>query len=158
MAHTPDSIPLIRDVAVPDDASATNADAAALAPLLAALGYPADAATIDERLRLLRATDPSTRTLVAVVAGEVVGFATLHSTPVLHRPTAVGRITGIAVLPSARGTGAGRALVEAAEEHFRALGCARLEVTSGVTHAPAYDFYRHLGYEDHGVRFAKPLV
>jgi ribosomal protein S18 acetylase RimI-like enzyme len=133
-------------------------DAAALAPLLDALGYPTDAATIDARLRTLATTDPSTRTLVAVVDGEVVGFATLHSTPVLHRPTPVGRITGIAVLPSARGTGAGRALVAAAEAHFRALGCARLEVTSGNTHVPAYDFYRHLGYEDHGVRFAKSLA
>ena len=148
---------MIRDVILGEGASPVPSDAAALVPLLDALGYPTDPATIDARLRTLAAIDPSTRTLVAVVDGEVVGFATLHATPVLHRPTPVGRITGIAVLPSARGTGAGRALVAAAEDHFRALGCARLEVTSGVTHVPAYDFYRHLGYEDHGVRFAKSL-
>lgn len=148
---------VIRDVVRAGGASHGPSDATALVPLLAALGYPTDAATIDARLRTLAATDPSTRTLVAVVDGQVVGFATLHATPVLHRPAPVGRITGIAVLSSARGTGAGRALVEAAEAHFRTLGCARLEVTSGVTHVPAYDFYRHLGYEDHGVRFAKSL-
>ncbi len=149
---------VIRDVANPDDPTQSNSDAAALVPLLEALGYPTDAATIAERLRTLTSTDPSTRTLVALVNGEIVGFATLHATPVLHRPTPVGRITGIAVLSSARGSGAGRALVAAAEAHFRALGCARLEVTSGVTHVPAYDCYRQRGDEDHGLRFANALA
>jgi ribosomal protein S18 acetylase RimI-like enzyme len=73
----------------------------------------------------------------------------------LHRPTGVGRITGIAVRPPVKGTGIGRALVRAAEAHFREHGLGRLEVTSGPTHAPAYEFYRRLGYVDQGVRFAK---
>ncbi|MEA3244650.1 MAG: GNAT family N-acetyltransferase, partial [Gemmatimonadota bacterium] len=79
------------------------------------------------------------------------------SAPVPHRPTAVGRITAIAVLPGARGAGAGRALVEAAEAHFAARGVARLEVTSGDNHAAAHSFYVHLGYANQGVRFAKGL-
>jgi ribosomal protein S18 acetylase RimI-like enzyme len=72
-------------------------------------------------------------------------------------PTGPGRITAIAVLPDTRGTGAGRALVEAAEAHFVAKGIARLEVTSGENHAAAHPFYRHLGYTDQGIRFAKSL-
>jgi ribosomal protein S18 acetylase RimI-like enzyme len=70
----------------------------------------------------------------------------------------VGRITAIAVLPGTRGTGAGRALVEAAESHFRMKGIGRLEVTSGENHRAAHPFYRHLGYEDQGIRFAKELT
>jgi ribosomal protein S18 acetylase RimI-like enzyme len=136
---------------------ATPDDAEQLAPLLQALGYPTEPATLRLRLRDLIAEDPTGRVLIAVRGPEVVGFATLHGTPVLHRPTPVGRITGLAVGPGARGSGAGRLLVETAESHFRALGWARLEVTSGPTHQAAYDFYRHLGYQDHGVRFAKPL-
>jgi ribosomal protein S18 acetylase RimI-like enzyme len=136
---------------------ATTHDAGDLAPLLDALGYPAGPETIASRLRTLQASDPTSKVIVATRNGEIVGFATLHTTPVLHRPTGVGRITGIAVRPSVKGTGVGRALVRAAETHFREHGLGRLEVTSGPTHVPAYDFYRRLGYADQGVRFAKTL-
>jgi len=88
---------------------------------------------------------------------QLVGFAVLHCTPALHRPTAVGRITAIAVLPSLQGGGVGRALLNAAERYFRELGLTRIEVTSGPTHADAYPFYRRLGYADQGVRFANSL-
>ncbi len=137
---------------------AVPADAQQLAPLLDALGYPADPATIQARLAWLVTVDPTARVLVAQVGGALQGFATLHGTPTLHRPTLVGRITGLAVTDEARRHGVGRRLVEAAEDHFRALGATRIEVTSGPSHAPAYGFYRRLGYEDQGVRFAKPLV
>jgi len=132
-------------------------DAAALAPLLETLGYPAHPAAIAERLRSLWATDPTGRVLVAAADRQLVGFAVLHCTPALHRPTQVGRITAIAVLPSVQGSGVGRLLVAAAEDHFRKLGLARVKVTSGPTHAAAYAFYRGLGYADQGVRFAKSL-
>lgn len=136
---------------------AVAADALGLAPLLAELGYPADPATIEQRWQALLAADPTGRVLVAECEGRLVGFVTLHTTPVLHRATPVGRITGIAVLPDSQGSGVGRLLVEAAEAHFLHLGLARLEVTSGPTHERAYSFYRRLGYHHQGRRFAKPL-
>ena len=136
---------------------ATVEDAAGLAPLLAALGYPAPPETIARRLAELHQTDPTGRTLVAEVETVLHGFVTLHVTPVLHRATSVGRITGIAVHPAARGSGIGRRLVEAAEAHFRRLGLGRVEVTSGDSHRPAHEFYRYLGYEEHGVRLARTL-
>jgi ribosomal protein S18 acetylase RimI-like enzyme len=141
---------LVRD-ATPDDAEG-------LVPLLDALGYPADRDTIAVRLRALSDADPTGRVIVAVDGDEIAGFAVLHSTPVLHRSTAVGRITGIAVRPSVQGRGVGRELLRAAEEHFRAHGLARIEVTSGLTHTAAYQFYRRLGYANQGVRFAKSLI
>lgn len=136
---------------------AAPGDAAALSPLLEALGYPTPPEAVLARLAALAAIDPAGRTLVATLGTGILGFATLHVTPVLHRPTPVGRITSIAVHPGARGTGVGRRLVEAAEDYFRSLGLGRIELTSGTAHQAAHDFYRHLGYEDHGVRPAKPL-
>jgi ribosomal protein S18 acetylase RimI-like enzyme len=133
------------------------ADAESLLPLLATLGYPADEPLLRARIARMFDTDPSARVIGAFIDGQVVGFACLHETPVPHRPTAVGRITAIAVLPETRGTGAGRALVEAAEAHFVAKGILRLEVTSGENHAAAHPFYRHLGYTDQGIRFAREL-
>ena len=136
---------------------ATDADAAGLVPLLDALGYPADADVIVERLRAQRSADPTGRVLIAIDDDTITGFAMLHSTPVLHRPTAVGRITAIAVAPSRQSRGVGRELVQAAEDHFREQGLGRIEVTSGPMHLKAHDFYRRLGYEDQGVRFAKNI-
>jgi len=136
----------------------TPNDAARLAPAFAALGYPAEPATLRTRLTAMLADDRTARILVAELGSDVVGFACLHETPMPHRPTAVGRITALAVLDRARGTGAGRLLVETAEAHFRDRGIARIEVTSGDNHAPAHSFYRHLGYTDNGVRFSKALA
>lgn len=137
---------------------ATEADAAALAPLLAVLGYETTPDVLRQRLATFRVADPSGRVLAAFDAdGRALGFLTLHHTPVLHRPTAVGRITALAVDEAAQGRGVGRQLVAAAEDVCREAGLARIEVTSGLSHVPAYDFYRHLGYADHGLRFAKAL-
>lgn len=137
---------------------ASPADAARLLPLLETLGYPSDEPTLRGRMQAMFDTDPSCRIIAVEVNGHLLGFACLHETPVPHRPTAVGRITAIAVLPDARGSGAGRALVEAAEAHFVARGIVRLEVTSGDNHAPAHSFYEHIGYTNQGVRFAKALT
>jgi ribosomal protein S18 acetylase RimI-like enzyme len=136
---------------------ATREDAAALSSLLATLGYPALPEVVVQRLVALQGSDSSGRILVATDGSTVLGFLTLHLTPTLHRETAVGRITGIAVSPEAQGRGAGGVLVAAAEAYFRQQELVRVEVTSGPTHRAAHDFYRHLGYVDQGVRFAKRL-
>ena len=136
---------------------ATIEDAAVIAELLDDFGYPASPSTVADRLRELYATDPSGRILIARDGERTLGLATLHSTPVLHRPSAVGRITALAVHPSARGQGIGRELLQAAEAHFRAQGLERIEVTSGPMHERAHPFYRRHGYDDQGVRFAKAI-
>jgi GNAT superfamily N-acetyltransferase len=141
--------PVIRDLAA--------ADASLLLPLLDTLGYPVQEPVLRGRLAAMFEQDRSTRIIGAFGAQGIVGYACLHETPVPHRPSNVGRITAIAVLPGARGTGAGRLLVETAEAHFRRRGIKRLEVTSGDNHAAAHPFYRHLGYTDQGIRFAKAL-
>jgi len=143
------------DIAVRD---VTAEDAEILVPLLEVLGYPTSASVLRERLYGLREADPSGRIIAAFDAGgRALGFATLHVTPVLHRPTPVGRITALAVDPSSQGLGIGRRLVEESERWFRDAGLGRVEVTSGLTHVPAYEFYRHLGYADQGLRFGKSL-
>jgi GNAT superfamily N-acetyltransferase len=136
----------------------TEGDVEALAPLFSVLGYETSPAVLRERLAGFRRADPAGHVLAAFDhTGRAMGFLTLHHTPVLHRPTAVGRITALAVDPTSQGRGVGRRLVEAAERLCREAGLARIEVTSGLSHTPAYDFYRHLGYADHGMRFARVL-
>jgi N-acetylglutamate synthase-like GNAT family acetyltransferase len=134
---------------------AVTADAPALVPLLDELGYPAPPEVIAARLQALMAAREVV--LLALVEGEVVGCLALHVTPVLHRPTGVGRITALVVTPRARGHGVGRDLVAEAERRLTAQGCALVEVTSNQKRLDAHEFYRRLGYEATSVRFARSL-
>ena len=95
--------------------------------------------------------------LAAELDGAVAGLATVHITPVLHRPAPVGRLTSLVVASRFRGQGVGRLLVEAAEQLARSAGCGLVEVTSNRRLTPAHAFYEHLGYAPTSLRFAKPL-
>ena len=55
-------------------------------------------------------------------------------------------IWGLVVSEAARGTGAGRALVEAAEEWAVRLGLDVIAVRSNIVRERAKGFYEHLGY------------
>lgn len=53
---------------------------------------------------------------------------------------------------SARGSGFGRALVEAALERARERGCARIELDTGEANAPALALYRSFGFDSRSKR------
>ena len=130
-------------------------DATQLSALLTELGFPAPAETIAERLSgLIKANET---VLVATHGDDVIGMASVHMTPVLHRPTPVGRVTALVVTESARGRGVGRALVSAAERMLRERGCELIEVTSNQRRTDAHAFYERLGYEVTSLRFKKTL-
>jgi GNAT superfamily N-acetyltransferase len=86
-----------------------------------------------------------------------VGCLTWHATPVLHRPTAVGRVTMLVVTKTARGGGIGTALLQAAEDRLAEAGCALVEVTSNIELGGAHEFYKRRGYRRTSYRFVKEL-
>lgn len=125
------------------------ADAEAIAALITRLGYEVDAAHVRSRMKGL--------SVLVAIKGDLVGAATTSITKVLHRPRPVGRISMLVVAEKQRGGGIGQALVEAAEERLRQAGCGLVEVTSNVKRLRAHAFYRKLGYERTGYRFARNL-
>jgi len=133
--------------------AATDADLPAMAPLLAHLGYPADAAELPERLARLRAAGDDA--FLAVIDGAVVGLATVHSRSVLHSARPVAQLTALVVPPDMRGRGVGRALVAEAERWGRARGADRLVVTTALHRAEAPLFYERLGFEHTGRRYVR---
>ena len=136
--------------------AALPADAGAVAPLLAELGYPIAAAQVRSNLERL-GRGGADRVLVAVRDGAPLGVLALHVIPLLHDARDVAWITALVVTERARGAGVGQALVAAAEEAARALGCVRIAVTSAERRADAHAFYARLGYAHTGRRFVKAL-
>lgn len=135
---------------------AVATDVAVMQSLFAELGYEIP---LDElRTRFAQFTLAGERALVAERDGVVIGLATLHHTPVLHRAGTVGRVTALVVTERARGTGAGAALMHAAEQIMRANGCVLMEVTSNRKRLDAHAFYERLGYTATSYRFGKPLA
>jgi GNAT superfamily N-acetyltransferase len=131
---------------------ATLDEAADIARLLTPLGYPTPAKTVIDMWD--RWSAEGNIALVAALDGDIVGFVTLHTMLVFHRPRPVGRITSLAVDDAARGRGIGRALVRAAEHELARAGCGMIEVTSHMRRKDAHAFYLHLGYEQTSYRFA----
>ncbi len=134
--------------------AARPGDGPAIAALIVALGYDVEAADVRRRMAALAKVNQAT--LVAVKS-ELVGVLTTSMTTVLHRPKPVGRISMLVVAEALRGSGIGRALVEAAEDQLRKAGCGLVEVTSNVKRLRAHAFYRKLGYERTSYRFGKVL-
>jgi GNAT superfamily N-acetyltransferase len=81
-----------------------------------------------------------------------VGFSTFRARPLLN-------IHDLAVLPEHRGKGAGRALLQAAEDHARRRGCCRMTLEVLESNSGARALYHRFGFDASTVsRFlVKPL-
>jgi ribosomal protein S18 acetylase RimI-like enzyme len=79
--------------------------------------------------------------------GAIVGFTQLYPAfcSVLADRTFV--LYDLFVTPAARGTGAGRALMEAAEAHARAHGAARLQLETARTNVVGQSLYESCGWK-----------
>jgi GNAT superfamily N-acetyltransferase len=121
---------------------------------MAELGYPTDAAAFAQRAAAVSA-NPDDGILIAEEEGSILGLVAFHSFEMLHRPGRLGRITALVVSASARNRGVGRQLLNAAEDHLRAQGCIKLEVTSGEGRTEAHGFYVAQGYQEQRVHFVK---
>ena len=135
---------------------ATPNDADAISGLLAELGYPANPADVPARLEAL-AAHPGAVTLVADLEHEVVGLATCHLFPTIHRAEPVAWLTALVTAERARGQGVGTTLVSSVESWARARGAVRISLTSGTQRTEAHAFYERLGYDRTGVRLTHPL-
>jgi len=79
--------------------------------------------------------------------GSIVGFTQLYPTFCSVRAAPTFVLYDLFVAPEARGTGAGRALMEAAEAHAAGTGAARLELSTARTNAIAQKLYESQGWQ-----------
>ncbi len=104
----------------------------------------------DVRARLIPAlrAQPGTLVWLALEGARPVGlavcflgFSTFAARPLLN-------VHDLAVIPERRGRGIGRALLEAAEQRARALGCVKLTLEVRSDNAPAQALYKSFGFGD----------
>jgi RimJ/RimL family protein N-acetyltransferase len=108
---------------------------------------PVDLAARAERFRTKIEAEGAAAMWVLEDGGSVVGTAGIQESG------APGVLSlGMAILPEARGTGGGRALLEAIVEHARCSGAHKLELEVWPDNAPAIGLYASAGFEIEGYR------
>ncbi|MFI7353552.1 GNAT family N-acetyltransferase [Streptomyces avidinii] len=105
---------------------------------------PADATLFDER-------HPVESFIVAERGHGIVGYVAQAPASPLESNRHVRHIQGLAVLESARGSGVGQALVEAACAAARAAGARRMTLRVLGHNRPAQQLYRRCGFTVVGV-------
>lgn len=146
--------------------TATPADAPALKDLLEA-AYRGDSArqgwnheadildderTSREELNALLA-DPCVTILTARDGENLIGCVA-----VTRKETALGYLGMLCVLPTLQSGGLGRKLLDAAEDHARALGLAAMEMTVIDSRASLIAWYERRGYAFTGERRPFPVL
>jgi ribosomal protein S18 acetylase RimI-like enzyme len=121
-------------------------DMTTVACLASQLGYPATESEIKRRYDFIK--DRWDSRLLVAQQGErnVVGWIHVQATYLLEADPRA-EIWGLVVSESARGSGAGRALVEAAEQWATRLGLDVMGIRSNIVREGARGFYEHLGYK-----------
>jgi GNAT superfamily N-acetyltransferase len=131
-------------------------DAAAVARLIEALGYPCDTAEAERRIRRVNAS-PRQALVVAEWKDAVCGMISLDFMFYLPLGRETCRITALVVDDRFRGHGIGRELLRYAESAARREHAARVELTTAASRTDAHAFYRHCGFEQSSLRFVKAL-
>jgi GNAT superfamily N-acetyltransferase len=80
-------------------------------------------------------------------AGKLIGFTQMYPSFCSVRAATQWILYDLFVTPAARGTGAGRALMVAAEAHANKMGVARLELSTARTNVIGQTLYESLGWE-----------
>lgn len=80
-------------------------------------------------------------------AGTMIGFTQLYPTFCSVRAARTFVLYDLFVTPAARGSGAGRALMLAAEAHARNAGAARMELSTARTNLIGQSLYESLGWD-----------
>jgi GNAT superfamily N-acetyltransferase len=135
---------------------ARAADAPGIAELLDQLGYPTTPEQVEARLARL-AVSGDDATWVADEDGAIIGLAGIHVSASLEHEGDVAKVSEIVVDERFRRRGIGGALLAEAEREARRRGCVLLFLTTAERRKDAHAFYRRLGFEETGRRFAKAL-
>ncbi|MBS0290177.1 MAG: GNAT family N-acetyltransferase [Proteobacteria bacterium] len=97
---------------------------------------------------------PNYRIYVALLADEIIGtFALLIMDNLAHVGKPSGIIEDVVVSSAYQGNGIGKLMMATAMEVCRKAGCYKLVLSSNLKRVQAHNFYKALGFEQHGWSF-----
>jgi GNAT superfamily N-acetyltransferase len=120
------------------------------------LGYPVSPVDVGQRVHRLQNIEED-RVVVAETEGEIVGLASLHTSLALEFDAPAAKLSALVVHERHRRRGIGEALVMEMEAEARRRGCCLIYLTTAERRDDAHAFYRRVGFEETGRRFAKWL-
>ena len=124
---------------------ATLADAPSIAKLSGELGYPATSEDVVRRFRELEGDPRHVLYVAELPSGEVIGWVHVQEVHLIESEMRA-EISGLVVLEGHRGRGAGKLLMQHAEQWARERGCGAVLLRSNVIRTAAHAFYEKLGY------------
>ena len=95
--------------------------------------------------------------LLAEQRGEAIGCVGLRPLPDRARPSRIGEVKRLYIVPRARGARTGRALMQALLERAPALGYQELKLDTLATMTSARALYASLGFRECAPYYANPL-
>ena len=107
---------------------------------------PADLALATSFIRTRLQNDESVILIATNEVGRALGFCQLYPSFCSVEAAPICTLYDLFVAPDARRTGAGRALLLAAEQHAAASGKVRLDLTTARTNRSAQSVYESLGW------------
>ena len=133
-------------------------DAAAIAPLLGELGYPANPETVRRRLERIVTGAARAGALIAEADGAPAALIAYQLIDHLERAAPTCRITVLVTDRAYRRRGAAARLLAAVAELARQGGCDRLEVTTRPDREDALGFYLGAGFSERPRRLVRSLA
>ncbi len=127
-------------------------DAEEIARLATELGYPSTPQEVEARVKSVM-DDPEHAAFVAAKAARVVGWVHVFIKRLLESD-AEAELGGLVVDARDQRSGAGRLLMERAEQWARAKGLHSVYLRSNVIRKDAHTFYQKLGYQVVKTQFA----
>lgn len=98
-------------------------------------------------------------TFVADDEGDILGsYGLIIMQHFSHHGGISAVINDVVVRANTQGKGVGTAMMQHATDFAVAQGCYKISLSSAKERDLAHDFYRKLGYEQHGISFLLPLT
>ena len=100
-------------------------------------------------------TDRNNELIIAELTNQIIGVMQITFTPyITYQGGWRATIEGVRISREARGTGAGRKMIEYAVERARARGCHLIQLTTDKARDDALRFYETLGFKatHHGMK------
>ena len=111
---------------------------------------------VRDRLPSILRSFPTSLVLLAAIDDRCVGLAVCFFSLSTFRARPLLNVHDLAVLPEYRGSGVGRALLQAAEDRARQKGCCKLTLEVQDDNTRARTLYRRFGFDDFVVGSSAP--